>query len=74
MLKKILNLNGTHQLKRDQQAFIKGGVLIHCSRDSDCPPQFSVCSNAGHCFRPQCTSNSDCGAGDICVNYHCQTC
>lgn len=51
MLKNILNLSGTHQLNRDEQSFIKGGIKIDCTRDSDCPFLWPVCSNNGHCIR-----------------------
>ncbi|WP_160111943.1 MULTISPECIES: hypothetical protein [Aquimarina] len=51
MLKNIVNLNGVDQLKRDEQAFIKGGIKIDCNSDADCPFLWPVCSNNGHCIR-----------------------
>lgn len=51
MLKNILSLSGTYQLKRDEQVFIKGGVEIDCNRNTDCPLLWPICSNNGHCIR-----------------------
>ncbi|WP_159439402.1 hypothetical protein [Tenacibaculum agarivorans] len=50
MLKNILKLEGTHQLKKEQQTTIKGGIRIFCSRNSDCPWLWPVCSDNGHCI------------------------
>ena len=73
MLKNILNITGAQKLEKEEQSFIKGGIQIDCDHRSDCPFGWE-CSGNGNCFRPECTSNSDCGPGDICVNYNCQTC
>lgn len=50
MLKKLLNLEGTHQLKRKELTTIKGGIKIDCTSNSDCPFLWPVCSNNGHCI------------------------
>lgn len=48
MLKKIVNVENAETLSKDKQSKINGGIMIHCDRDSDCPPNWA-CSSGGFC-------------------------
>jgi len=48
MLKKILNVQNAETLSKETQSKINGGIMIHCDRDSDCPPNWA-CSGGGFC-------------------------
>ncbi|PAM95731.1 hypothetical protein B4N84_06440 [Flavobacterium sp. IR1] len=61
MLKKILELDGTQELTKNEQKFVKGGVSQFCAKSLDrgeailqngpCPADYPI-ADGGCCFPP----------------------